>query len=160
MCCLIQPSELSGVAQLLEVVFSGPYALAVPDFLYEKELRDSNGAYLQQLGLGVVALSPAEMAFAQQLSQDQSSLSIPDCFALSCARRQNHRLLTGDRRLRVQAEASGVLCFGLLWLLDRLYEHRPELKERLFEGLQQLSSHPQCRLPHNEVRDRLTAWAP
>ena len=57
---------------------------------------EHRGEYLRQLGLGVVLLTPDEMSLAQQVKNDQPGLSLPDCFALSCASRPDHVLVTGD----------------------------------------------------------------
>jgi len=90
---------------LLESAFSCGLTMVVPDLLYERELEDDNGPLLQHLGLSVVALAPEEVAFAQQLRTQRVGLSLPDCFALSCARRPNHALITGDKLLRTEAQS-------------------------------------------------------
>lgn len=144
--------------QLLEAAFTGPFPMAVPDYLYLRELKDNNGPFLRQLGLGVVALNPAETQFAQAVSQQHVGLSLPDCFALSYARRPDHELLTGDQQLRGIAEGHGIACHGLLWLLDRMLEGRPDRRGLLFAGLLEISTGKRCRLPRAEVERRLLAW--
>jgi hypothetical protein len=52
---------------LLEPSFSCGLTMVVPDLLYARELEADNGPLLRHLGLGVVALVPDEVAFAQQL---------------------------------------------------------------------------------------------
>lgn len=145
---------------LLETVFSCGLTLAVPDLLYETELESENGIYLKALGLGVVSLLPEEMVIAQSVRSSRSSLSLPDCFALTCAMRDDHILLTGDRVLRNEAKARTRPVFGLLWLLDRVAESGVVTNQVLHEGLTRISVHPTCRLPADEVRVRLEAWAP
>ena len=72
---------------LLELAFSCGLTMVVPDLLYARELESDNGPLLRALGLGVLALNPDEVDFAQQLRKQRPGLSLPDCFALSCARR-------------------------------------------------------------------------
>jgi predicted nucleic acid-binding protein len=93
---------------LLEPAFSCGLTMVVPDLLYARELEADNGPLLRRLGLGVVALVPDEVAFAQQLRKLQPGLSLPDCFALSCARRPGYALVTGDKLLRAEAPITAV----------------------------------------------------
>ena len=105
---------------LLEPAFSCGLMMVVPDLLYARELERDNGPLLRHLGLGVVALVPDEVAFAQQLRKEQPGLSLPDCFALSCARRPDHALVTGDKLLRTEAQSRQCVVYGLLWILDQM----------------------------------------
>jgi hypothetical protein len=132
--------------------------MLVPDLLYDNELRDSNGPYLVQLGLGVTALGPDEVAAAQELQNNRSALSLEDCFAVICAARPEHSLLAGDGPLRKEAAARSITCRGLLWLLDEMLASGKVSKTLLCEGLNRIAQHPRCRLPRNEVDARLKAW--
>lgn len=144
---------------LLESAFSCGLTMLVPDLLYERELAAENGPLLRRLGLGVVALAPDEVALAQQLRTQQPGLSLPDCFALSCALRPEHALVTGDKLLRSAAQARHCPVYGLLWLLDRMEEPGRVGVALLREGLARISIHPRCRLPQNEVHVRLRRWS-
>ena len=144
---------------LLEAVFSCGLTMIVPDLLYERELEPENGPYLRKLGLGVVALTPEEVVFAQQLRTERKALSLPDCFALSCATRPDHALVTGDKILRGEAAARQRTVYGLLWILDQMAASRSVSMATLHEALTRISSDRRCRLPHAEVRIRLDAWA-
>lgn len=75
---------------LLEAAFSCGLPMVVPDALYERELKETNGQVLRHLGLGVVALNPDEVTSAQKLRNLRPGLSLPDCFALICAKRPDH----------------------------------------------------------------------
>ena len=77
---------------LLEQAFACGLTMVVPDLLYMRELEDENGPLLRKLGLGVIALSPDEVEFAQHVRKQRPGLSLPDCFALSCARHKDHAL--------------------------------------------------------------------
>jgi hypothetical protein len=141
---------------LLESAFGCGLTMVVPDLLYTRELEAENGPLLRALGLGVVELSPDEVAFAQQLRTARPALSLPDCFALSCAQRADHALVTGDRILRSEAQSRRVTVVGLLWLIDQMEASGAVASTFLHEGLTRISGHPRCRLPAAEVRARLT----
>lgn len=145
---------------LLEAAFSCGLTMVVPDLLYERELESENGSLLRQLGLGLVTLSPDEVAFAQEVRSRRPGLSVPDCFALSCARRPEHALVTGDKLLRTEASACHCTVYGLLWILDQMEASGAVGASILHEGLTRISSHPRCRLPRDEIRARLQRWSP
>lgn len=144
---------------LLESAFSCGLTMVVPDLLYERELENENGPYLRSLGLGVVALTPAEVRFAQEVRTQRSALSLPDCFALSCSTRDSHFLVTGDRALRNEAKTRLGEVYGLLWLLDQMAASGSVPQDLLHAGLTNIVAHPRCRLPTEEVNSRLAAWA-
>jgi len=143
---------------LLEHAFACGMTIAVPDLLYQVELEPYNGAYLQKLGLGVATLSPGEVALAQTIKVECIALSLPDCFALSCALRTDHALVTGDKVLRAEAEQRNAQVYGLLWFLDQMDASGRVSKEILHEGLTKIEAHPRCRLPKAEVTNRLDRW--
>jgi len=145
---------------LLEAAFSCGLTMVVPDLLYQRELEAENGPFLRKLGLGVVALTPDEVAFAQRLKTERKKLSLPDCFALSCATRPGHVLLSGDGDLRKEALARLGAVHGLLWILDQMAASGAISVTRLGDGLNRIAAHPRCRLPKEEVRVRLNAWSP
>lgn len=143
---------------LLEPAFSCGLTMVVPDLLYARELEAENGPLLRKLGLGVVALNPDEVNFAQQLRTQQPGLSLPDCFALSCARRRDHALVSGDKLLRTEAQAKHCVVYGLLWILDQMEVSGKVSTATLHEGLSRIWNHPRRRLPKNEVAARLQRW--
>lgn len=144
---------------LLEPAFSCGLVMVVPDLLYVRELDADNGPFLRTLGLGVVALDPDEVEFAQQLRKERPGLSLPDCFALSCARRENHALVSGDQLLRKEARARDCTVYGLLWILDQMEASGRIGVAMLHEGLSRIWNHPRRRLPRAEVMERLERWA-
>ena len=144
-------------AGLLDAAFSYGWVVLVPDLLYEKELAENGGPYLRSLGLGVVELAPEEVEVAQQMKAARRTLSLADCFAAACAMREESILLCGDANLRAESEARGVEVHGLLWLLDQMEAHGAAVSQ-LFEGLQRVANHRNCRLPKNEVADRMKRW--
>lgn len=145
---------------LLAQAFSCGLTMVVPDLLYARELEAENGPLLRALGLGVVSLNPDEVKFAQKLRTNQPGLSLPDCFALSCARRQDHALVSGDKLLRTEAQAQHCIVFGLLWILDQMEASGKIGTAVLHEGLSRIWNHPRCRLPRTDVTTRLLSWDP
>ncbi len=145
---------------LLEQAFSCGLTMVVPDLLYARELEPDNGPLLRKLGLGVVALNPDEVNFAQQLRTQSPGLSLPDCFALSCARRADHALVSGDMLLRNEAQARQCTVYGLLWILDQMEASGKVSTATLHEGLSRIWNHPRQRLPRAEVMRRLQGWSP
>jgi len=143
---------------LLEATFLCGLAIIVPDFLFENELKDSNGAYLMKLGLAVTGLIPDEMQFAQDVQGLRPALSFEDCAALVCAARVDHTLLAGDGPLRSEAGARKIECRGLLWLLDRMLESGKVSKSLLCESIVKISQDRRCRLPKVEVEKRRKLW--
>ena len=86
--------------------------------------------------------------------------ALPICFALCCALRPEHTLLTGDKTLRKEAEARSVReVHGLLWVLDRMADSGRCPNTLLHEGLSHIVADPRCRLPRAETQARLTTWA-
>lgn len=142
---------------LLEEAFGCGLAMAVPDILYEQELADFNGPHLRSLGLGVVSLSATEVQTAQDIGTARPGLTVPDAFALTCATRPDHTLVTGDKLLRSEATARKVPVVGLLGLLDRMLAARVD-SQVLHDGLQRIAAHTNCRLPTADVKARLAAW--
>src|SRR3954447_7918993 len=131
----------------LEAAFSLSWEFAVPDLLFERELRSHGGARLLELGLTVADLEPEEVLRARSYRRRLAALSLVDTFALSLAASRAWTLLTGDRRLRALAGEEHVACHGVLWLLDRLEEERILPATVLCQGLDRIIAHPRCRLP-------------
>lgn len=152
--CILIDLERGG---LLEAAFSCGFTMVVPDLIYDIELSDYNGPYLKSLGLGVVALTPQEVEAAQQARTQRPTLSLPDCFALSCAHRVDHALVSGDKNLRSEAKNRKLIVYGLLWLLDQM-ETFGISTSQLYEGLTLIENHRTCRLPKEEVKARLLKW--
>ncbi|MGA2922574.1 MAG: DUF3368 domain-containing protein [Candidatus Sulfotelmatobacter sp.] len=140
---------------LLEAVFVLPHAFAVPDVLYDRELKGEWGEQLRRLGLRVEDVSEAGVGKALGYRQQRASLSVPDSFALALAKERAWLLLTGDNALRELAASENVECHGVLWLLDKLEEAGTPGLQLLHDGLSKLAAHPRCRLTAREITIRL-----
>jgi predicted nucleic acid-binding protein len=86
--------------ELIASAFKLSATFAVPDVLYERELRDYGGEELVSLGLRVESLDGDGVELAMRHRQMQRHLTVPDSFALALAKRNGWTLLTGDGPLR------------------------------------------------------------
>jgi len=146
-------------AELIEHVFALPYHFVVPDALYEKEIKDYGGARLRDLGLEIRVLTGAQVVEAQRLRTLERRISIHDSYALSLAKAEAAILLAGDAAMRRLAEAEEVRCHGVLWVFDRLEEHRVVEARALHLGLTRIVAHPRCWLPKDAVDQRLNRYS-
>lgn len=144
---------------LLEASFRLPFQLAVPDLLYERELKGYGGDDLIRLGLVVEELDGDGIMRALAYRRQVPALSVPDSFALALAQTREWVLLTGDGALRQLANDEAVECHGMLWLLDEIDSAAAATVQELHDGLTAISQHPRCRLPRVEIRRRLTFYA-
>ncbi|MBT2189179.1 PIN domain-containing protein [Sphingobium nicotianae] len=143
----------------LQDLFSLPFEFAVPDLLFDRELKGELGEQLLALGLRVEELDSSELARAIVVRRERTALSTPDTFAFAIAESRNWALLTGDGALRRFASDQGVATNGVLWICDQLEAHAVLDCERLHAGLTTISGHPRCRLPGAEVTARLKRYS-
>ena len=144
---------------LLEASFRLPFQFAVPDLLYERELKGYSGDELIRLGLTVEELDGDGLTRALAYRQRVPALSVPDSFALALAQTREWILLTGDGALRQLATDEAVECHGVLWVLDEIHGSDVATVQELHDGLTAISGHPRCRLPRPEIRRRLALYA-
>jgi predicted nucleic acid-binding protein len=142
---------------VLETALRLPYEFAVPDLLFERELRAWDGLALEQQ-IAVLTLDADGVELAVGYRRTDTRLSLPDAFALALAKTGGHTLLAGDASLRAMADAEGVKCHGVLWVLDEIARCDLAPPNVLHRALTAMSEHPRCRLPRAEVRKRLEEW--
>lgn len=144
--------------QFLDSCFSLPFEFAVPDLLYANELAAYGGPALVARGLLVEGLTGNEVALAQRVRTAHPKLSLPDAFAYSLASARGWTLLTGDGELRTLAQAQHVPFFGVLWVLDQLFDGQVIEAATIIAGLKSIAAHPRCRLPRAEIQARLDRY--
>jgi hypothetical protein len=145
--------------ELISCAFKLSATFAVPDVLYERELRGHGGEELMKLGLKVESLDGNGVELAMSHRQVQRHLTVPDSFALALAKTNGWTLLTGDGPLRELAKAEEVDCHGVLWLLDEFETQGAATYVQLHRGLEGISAHPRCRLPRREIAIHLSPYA-
>jgi predicted nucleic acid-binding protein len=145
--------------ELITCAFKLSATFAVPDVLYERELRGYGGEELVKLGLKVESLDGDGVELAMRNRLVQRQLTVPDSFALALAKRNGWTLLTGDGPLRELAQTEGVDCHGVLWLLDEFETQGAATHVQLHRGLERISTHARCRLPKREIAIRLSRYA-
>ena len=87
------------------------------------------------MGLRVVELDGTAVSRAVGYHRAVPALSLSDAFALALAHRTGCTLLTGDARLRRLATDEQVVCHGVLWLLDRMFQEHTAAPQQLYDGL-------------------------
>lgn len=104
-----------------EQFFQLDYEYAVPDVLYEEELKVSHPELIQN-GLTIKALTDVTVvdAFNLNVKHHQTGVSVIDCMALALARQEKCLLLTGDNALRKVSLGEGTEVRGTIWLVGEM----------------------------------------
>lgn len=143
-------------AGLLDEIFQLPVQLCCTDFVLT-ELNDLPIDHLIAHGLQVETLEGEAVSslYALKVEHHNSSLADVSCYYL--ARETKYPLLTGDGRLRKQANKDGLQVFGVLWILDQLVAHRLIPPTRAADALEAMLLHG-ARLPQADCQQRLHLW--
>ncbi|WP_460119626.1 PIN domain-containing protein [Pseudomonas sp. S2_C03] len=143
-------------AGLLDQMFSLPFTLCCTDFVLH-ELEDFCVDELVSHGLLVESFDESGVTrlFGLKMEHNNSSLADVSCYLL--AKQTGRPLLTGDGKLRRQAQRDGLKVHGALWLLDLMIEHQAisptEAADALIDMLER-----GARLPSGECDTRLSHW--
>lgn len=138
---------------LIPVVFQLAYEIAVPDILFELELRDRH-SHLLQAGIKVKSLDSESIKKTEFLTRQYPRPSLIDLSALALALQERCPLLTGDRALRVVAEKEGVEVHGTIWIIEELLNQKiisQAQAKRSFDAMRLKGS----RLPWGDVEKLL-----
>ncbi len=130
---------------------------AVPDLLYEEELREEH-PHLPELGLRTLELSEENVAWAAELvvRYKKTGASIHDMLALALARQEQTTLLTGDGKLRIVAAEEHIAVRGTLWLVEQLMDARILTVQQTADAYDRMKA-ARRRLPWDEVERQLRA---
>ena len=83
-----------------------------------------------------------------------TNLSITDCAVLKYAKDCGYRLLTGDKKLRNQAENNGVMVSGILYIVDKFLNEKLITSSEMADRLEiLLSINP--RLPRTIFENKI-----
>lgn len=141
---------------LLPELFALPETIAVPDLLFEEELR-ANHEDLLERGLELLELDASAVRRTEALAAKYRRASNLDLAALALAAQEHCPLLTGDGHLRKAATTEGVVVRGSIWLAQRLLDQGLVDAERMrqsFEAMREAGS----RLPWDEVERLLQRY--
>ena len=144
-------------AQLLDALFDLPLKLSCTDFVLN-ELEDFDHPYLLAKGLLVETLEAHATTELFRLMGQHNNSSLADVSCYQLAKQTGNPLLTGDGRLRKQAQMDGMQVHGALWLLDQLVSHQVITPKEAAFGLKAMLDNG-ARLPEAECVKRFTAWA-
>lgn len=149
---------------LMETLFQLPMQFGIPDLLYHEEIEPGSPG-LEDLGLQVMEVSGAFVAYAQQLSGHHNHLlpakngpkpSHNDYLALALAKQETCTLLTGDANLRIVADKEQVKVMGTIGLLRATIENQLLTVDDAFKALDRMKSGKR-RLPWTEAEKVLNA---
>jgi predicted nucleic acid-binding protein len=140
---------------LLRPMFRLEYRFAVPDVLFEMELREHHPG-LARLGLRRMELSGESVRYVETLASDARAKGVAryDLFALALSRQENCLLLTGDTLMRTLAEDEGREVHGTLWLVEQMVTAgviRPNRARHAYDAMRKTGR----RLPWDDVEDQL-----
>ena len=140
---------------LIRPMFRLDYRFAVPDVLFEVELREHHPG-LARLGLRRMELNAESVRYVETLASDARAKGVGryDLFALALARQENCMLLTGDSLMRTLAEDEGRDVRGTLWLVEQIVNAgliRLKRARQAYDAMRKAGR----RLPWDEVENQL-----
>jgi predicted nucleic acid-binding protein len=141
---------------LTPVIFRLPFEIAVPDILFESELR-ARHSHLLEAGLTIKSLTAESVKKTESLIQQYPRPSFMDHSMLALALQEQCPLLTGDKDLRIAARKEGVEVHGTIWIIEEL------LNQKMIEQSQAKSSFEAMRVkgsrfPWGDVEKLLSKW--
>jgi len=119
----------------------------------QSDQREAVEVFIRAKELNVIQFNPDEIGEIERFETSKIFKGITDKSVLWKSLQLNCPLLTGDRKLRTEAEAQGVEVHGSVWVIKILVENDMISKAKgiqLLETLKQVNS----SLPFNEI-DRL-----
>ena len=140
--------------QLTPIIFRLSYEIAVPDILYELELRERH-SHLLEAGLQIKSLTAESIKRTEVLIQQYPRPSMMDHSALALALQEQCPLLTGDKDLRTAAKKEGVEVHGTIWIIEKLLNQKmiqQSQAKRSFDAMRAKGS----RLPWGDVEKLLS----
>ena len=110
--------------------------------------------------LTVMGFSPDETMELMELYaryEIHTNLSLTDCAVMLCAKKNNFRLLTGDKNLRIKAGDEGVFVSGILFLTDLMVNEDVVDGNEMADCLETLLKQ-NSRLPKELIRERIDLY--
>jgi len=141
---------------LTPVVFRLPYEIAVPNILFELELRERH-SHLLEAGLKVKSLTPESVKKTESLTAQYPRPSMMDHSALALAIQEQCLLLTGDKDLRIAAKKENVEVHGTIWIVEQLLNQKL-IQFRKANGSFDIMKAKGSRLPWADADKLLNKW--
>jgi hypothetical protein len=108
--------------EILDTLFELPYQFAMPDVLYEEEIKEGS-PHLIGMGLKTLVVSGDYVDYAIGLGEQYGDEpGFNDRLALALAKQESCPLLTGDRNLRLLAAREEAEVRGTLWIIAEVIE--------------------------------------
>lgn len=149
-----------GKGNLLEVLCRLPYEFILPKPLRENELldySDEKSLTIDSAGIITVDVSTDQVVRSSKLKKQYNRLSLNDCICLVLNEDQYGILLTGDSEMRRVANAKGMDCHGVLWVVEEL-EKMAVGRSRIIEALKAWKLDSGVYLPEGKVNELLTRF--
>lgn len=144
------------VGGLIKQMFRLEYEFAVPDVLYEIELKE-NHSNLPKFGLRRIELQPAAVEDAVALGAKYPRPGRIDLMVLALAKQEQCLLLTGDQKLREAGYAEGITVVGTIWLVGEMLTAKTVNKKDARVAYEKMKL-SERRLPWAEVGKQLKGY--
>lgn len=109
--------------KLVKSVFDLNLKIAVPDLLYEKEIKSHRCSELVNLGLSVEELEPKAISLAVQYKERFSRLCLAENFTLALAKFSGWSVLSDTETLCESARVEQIDCYSFMEFRDFLEKH-------------------------------------
>lgn len=146
---------------LLDRALDIPYSMETTDLVrLEVQATDQKRALtacIEEGKLSVITSSAQQILAIHSIHVEHSRLSLADCSVVFHALDRNGIVLSGDGRLRGEAETMRLEVHGTPWVLDQMVEHRILDPNDAIEKLEFLMGINK-RLPRKECVRLMEAW--
>jgi len=146
---------------LIDKMFELPFNVHTVDFVLAElwdEQKEVLLHYQQENLLFVHTSSAQEIEEIYELNKVAGgNVSVADCAAWLYAKKNDYRLLTGDRQLRNKAQSSNVQVSGIIYVFDKFVSNGVLGLGKAADKLEELQRR-NVRLPKAEIEKRLDTW--
>ena len=148
---------------LLDGFFCLPWEIHTTDMIVQKLIKSEQHKAITRLKenghLIVKKFDGEELAQLARMKLERltSNASIQDCSVWKLAKDLECALLTGDNKLRKIVQNDNIEVHGILYLFDKMLEHKIMDNETAINKLQSLFS-INSRLPKEEIDKRIALW--
>ena len=148
---------------LLYGFFSLPWEIHTTDMVIDELIRSEQHEAIEQFRqkgkLNIKSFDGEELLQIVKMKTERqtSNASIQNCSVWKLAKDLECALLTGDNKLRKVVQNDNVEVHGILYLFDKMLEHKIMDNWTAIDKLQSLFS-VNSRLPKEEIDKRIALW--